>query len=274
MPGVVRIGLLQTKWDGNAEAAIAKHERMIDEAASKGCQIVCLHELFSSPFFTLEQDAKWYDLAEPVPGPLITRMQKKAREQNMVLIVPIYEKDVTGIYYNTAVVIDADGAILGKYRKSHIPHDDTGWEKFYFKPGDLGYPVFQTKYAKIGICICYDRYFPEGWRTLGLNGAEIVFNPSQTIVECARFWEVMQPAHALANGYFVATVNRVGVESGWRFAGRSYVCNPRAEIYIGASGEKEELVVADCALAMIKEARHLRTYYHDRRPETYGKLIE
>jgi N-carbamoylputrescine amidase len=201
-------------------------------------------------------------------------MLRKAHEKEAVLIVPLYEKEVTGVYYNTAVVIDADGSVLGKYRKSHIPDDDTGWEKFYFKPGNLGYPVFNTRYAKVGICICYDRYFPEGWRTLGLNGAEIVFNPSQTIVECAGFWEVMQPAHALSNGYFVATVNRVGVENEWQFAGRSYVCNPRAEIFVRGSEDREDLVVADIDLGMIKKARHLRAYYRDRRQETYGRLVE
>jgi N-carbamoylputrescine amidase len=173
------------------EAMIAKHLPMIEEAAKKRVQLLCLQEIFYGPYFPAEQDEKWYALAETIPGPTTTLMQEICRRHGMAMIVPIYEKEMTGVYYNTAVVIDADGTILGKYRKNHIPQLRCFWEKFYFKPGNLGYPVFRTRFATIGVYICYDRHFPEGARLLGLNGAEIVFNPSATIAGLSKYlWEL------------------------------------------------------------------------------------
>jgi len=278
VPRIVKVGLVQAKWEGNMEAMIHKHEKMIDEAAAKGTQILCLQELFHLPYFPAEQDAKWYEYAETIPGPLTNRMGKEAKKHNMVLIVPMYEKEMTGVYYNTCAIIDADGRLLGKYRKNHIPHLPDFWEKFYFKPGNLGYPVFDTAYGKVGTYICYERHFPEGARILGLNGAEIVFNPSATIASLSKhLWELDQPALAVANGYFVATINRVGIEAPWntgRFYGSSYICNPKGEIIAKGSENKDETIIADVDLDMIKEVRQLWQFYRDRRPETYNKLVE
>jgi N-carbamoylputrescine amidase len=196
----------------------------------------------------------------------------------MVIVVPIYEEEMTGVYYNTAAVIDADGSYLGKYRKHHIPQVDPGfWEKFYFKPGNLGYPVFQTRYGKIGVYICYDRHFPEGARILGLNGAEIVFNPSATVAGLSEYlWELEQPAHAVANGYFVGAINRVGTEAPWNigeFYGKSYFCTPRGQIIAQGSRDKSELIVADLDLDMIQEVRSVWQFFRDRRPETYQQIV-
>jgi len=277
MSRIVKVGLIQAKWEGEVEAMIQKHEKMIDEAADKGVQILCLQELFHLPYFPAEQDAKWYEFAEPIPGPLTNRMQKKAKEHGMVLIVPMYEKEMAGVYYNTSVVFDADGKMLGKYRKNHIPHVSGFWEKFYFKPGNLGYPVFATSYAKIGVYTCYDRHIPEGARILGLNGAEIVFNPSATTKGLSfHLWELEQPAHAVANGYFIAPINRVGVEE-WnpgKYYGSSYICDPRGKIIVKGSEDEDEVVISDVDLEMIKEVRNLWQFYRDRRPETYHKLEE
>jgi N-carbamoylputrescine amidase len=219
-------------------------------------------------------------MVEKIPdGPTVTLMQQYAKKYQMVIIVPIYEEEMTGIYYNTAAVIDADGKFLGKYRKHHIPQVDPGfWEKFYFKPGNLGYPVFKTRYADIGVYICYDRHFPEGARILGLHGAEIVFNPSATVAGLSEYlWELEQPAHAVANGYFVGAINRVGTEAPWNigeFYGKSYFCNPRGKIIAQASRDKTELVVADLDLDMIKEVRSVWQFYRDRRPESYKDIVE
>jgi len=275
---IVKVGLIQARWEGDVEKTILKHERMIDVAAEKGVQILCLQELFFGPYFPAEQNLEWCKFAEPIPGPLTKRMQKKSKEHGMVLIVPMYEQEMPGVCYNTAVVFDADGKMLGKYRKIHIPQLEGFWEKFYFKPGNLGYPVFDTKYARIGVYICYDRHFPEGARILGLNGAEIVFNPSATSKGLsAHLWELEQPAHAVANGYYIAAINRVGVEGPWntgKFYGNSYICNPRGKIIAKGSEDKDEIVVAGVDLDMIHEARTLWQFYRDRRPETYKKLIE
>ena len=195
----------------------------------------------------------------------------------MVLIVPVYEVEMTGVYYNTAAVIDADGRYLGKYRKHHIPHCHPGfWEKFYFTPGNSGYPVFPTRYARVGVYICYDRHFPEGARVLGLNGAEIVYNPSATVSGLSEYlWELEQPAHAVANAYFVAAINRVGTEHPWKigeFYGKSYFCNPRGKIIAQASRNKDELLLADLDLDEIQRVRDTWQFYRDRRPESYGEI--
>ncbi|HHN77839.1 MAG TPA: acyltransferase [Phycisphaerales bacterium] len=262
------------------QAMIEKHLPMIAEAADRGARVCCLQEIFSGPYFCAEQDTKWYQTAEPIPdGPTTKLMQDLARKHKMVLVVPIYERAMTGVYYNTAAVIDETGEYLGKYRKHHIPHCHPGfWEKFYFTPGDLGYPVFQTRFGRIGVYICYDRHFPEGARELGLGGAEIVFNPSATVAGLSEYlWKLEQPAHAVANQYFVGAINRVGHEKPWdigEFYGQSYFCDPRGQIIEQASRDKEEVVVADLDLDMIEEVRNVWQFYRDRRPESYTHIAD
>ncbi len=260
------------------DAALARHIELIEEAGKRGVQILCLQEIFNGPYFCPSQDARWYEAAEPVPGPTTEKLAEYAKKYQMVIVVPIYERAMAGVYYNTAAVLDADGTYLGKYRKNHIPQVAGFWEKFFFKPGNLGYPVFETRYARVGVYICYDRHFPEGARLLGLNGAEIVFNPSATVEGLSMYlWKLEQPAHAVANGYFVGAINRVGWEPPWnigRFYGTSYFCDPRGKILAEASTDKDEVVVAEFDLDMIAEVRNTWQFYRDRRPETYGALTE
>jgi beta-ureidopropionase len=257
---------------------IDKHVTLIEEAAAKGVKILCLQEIFYGPYFCCEQDTKWYRMTEQIPdGPTTKLMQELAKKHQMVIVVPIYEEDLPGVYYNTASVIDADGSYLGKYRKNHIPHTKPGfWEKFYFKPGNLGYPVFETQYAKVGVYICYDRHFPEGARALGLNGAEIVFNPSATVAGKSEYlWKLEQPAHAVANGYFIGAINRVGTEEPWNFGqfyGQSYFCDPRGKMLAVGSRTDDEIVVAELDLDEIREVRDGWQFYRDRRPDSYGVL--
>lgn len=294
MSNVVKCGLIQTKnavvspkggtdkkeIEKIKDAMLKKHLEFTEKAAAKGVKILCYQEIFNGPYFCAEQEKCWYDSAEPIPdGPTVKKMQEVAKKHQMVLIVPIYEIEQTGVYYNSAAVIDADGTYLGKYRKNHIPHVAPGfWEKFYFRPGNLGYPVFHTRYATIGVYICYDRHFPEGARALGLNGAQIVFNPSATVAGLSEYlWKLEQPAHAAANGYFVGAINRVGTEEPWsigEFYGTSYFCNPRGQIIAEASRDQEELVVADLDLDEIKNVRDTWQFFRDRRPETYDELVK
>ncbi len=262
------------------QANIEKHIELIKEAADRGAQVCCLQELFYGPYFPAEQDTRWYDLAEPIPdGPTIKLMRELAKQHGMVLIVPIFEQEMPGVLYNTAAVIDDEGNYLGKYRKHHIPHLYPGfWEKFYFKPGNSGYPVFNTRFGKIGVYICYDRHFPEGARELGLNGAEIVFNPSATVAGLSEYlWKIEQPAHAVANQYYVGAINRVGTETPWNigeFYGNSYFCDPRGQFVAQGSRDKTEVVVADLDLDLIQEVRNVWQFYRDRRPETYTRTTE
>ena len=263
-----------------ADAALEKHIGLIEEAAGKGVQILCLQEIFNGPYFCPSQDPKWCDQAELIPdGPTTQKMMEVAKKHQMVLVVPIYERTkVAGVYYNSAAVIDADGSYLGTYRKNHIPHTNQFWEKFFFKPGNLGYPVFETRYAKIGVYICYDRHFPEGARLLGLNGAEIVFNPSATVAGLSEYlWKIEQPAHAVANGYFLGAINRVGTEAPWNigeFYGQSYFVDPRGQFIAEGSRDRDEIIVAEMDLDMIEEVRRTWQFYRDRRPETYGDMTE
>jgi N-carbamoylputrescine amidase len=288
MPQLLRAGLVQCSLSERSDrpievikkSMIDKHLAFIEEAGKKSVQILCLQEIFYGPYFCAEQETRWYASVERIPdGPTIRLMQECARKHQMVMIIPIYEEEMTGVYYNTAAVIDADGSYLGKYRKNHIPQVAPGfWEKFYFKPGNLGYPVFKTRYAKVGVYICYDRHFPEGARILGLNGAEIVFNPSATVAGLSEYlWELEQPAHAVANGYFVGAINRVGIEAPWKigeFYGKSYFCDPRGKIIAQGSRDKSELVVADLDLDMIQEVRSTWQFFRDRRPESYKPIAE
>ena len=288
MSRIVRCGLIQAHNPlgpdhGMAKikkAMIDKHLKLIEQAAKEKVQVLCLQELFYGPYFCAEQNQKWYEMTERVPdGPTTKLMQKLAAKHKMVMIVPVYEEEMTGLYFNTAAVIDSDGTYLGKYRKHHIPQVAPGfWEKFYFTPGDTGYPVFQTRYARIGVYICYDRHFPEGARILGLNGAEIVFNPSATVAGLSEYlWELEQPAHAVANGYFVGAINRVGREQPWNigeFYGQSYFCSPRGKFLAEGSRDKDEVVIADLNLDEIQEVRNVWQFFRDRRPESYGELVK
>ncbi len=288
MPRTVRCALIQASnaaapdlpLEEVKQAMIEKHIGLIWKAAEAGARIVCLQEIFYGPYFCAEQQTRWYDFTEPVPeGPTIRRMQDLARSHKMALIVPVYEREQEGVYYNTAAVLSPEGAYLGKYRKTHIPHVAPGfWEKFYFRPGNLGYPVFDLGFAKIGVYICYDRHFPEGARALGLNGAEIVFNPSATVAGLSEYlWKLEQPAHAVANGYFVGAINRVGVEPPWNigeFYGSSYFCNPRGQIIAQACRDKDEVLTADLDLDQIAEVRKTWQFFRDRRPDMYESLVK
>jgi len=288
MPRIIRCSLIQASnaappeasLEATKQAMIEKHLGLIRQAAEAGAQIVCLQEIFYGPYFCAEQTTKWYDFTEPVPdGPTVRLMQEEARRHHLALIIPIYELEQEGVYYNTAAVISNDGTYLGKYRKTHIPHVAPGfWEKFYFRPGNLGFPVFDLGFAKIGVYICYDRHFPEGARALGLNGAEIVFNPSATVAGLSEYlWKLEQPAHAVANGYFIAAINRVGTEAPWNigeFYGSSYFCDPRGRIIAQASRDHDEVLTANLDLEMISEVRKTWQFYRDRRPEMYDALVK
>ncbi len=276
----VRAAITQTTWTGDKESMLDKHEGFARQAAADGAQIVCFQELFYGPYFGITEDKKYYDYAEPVDGPIVTRFAALAKELGIVLILPIYEEDQPGVYYNTAVVVDADGSVLGTYRKHHIPHLEKFYEKFYFRPGNLGYPVFDTAVGKVGVYICYDRHFPEGWRELGLAGAEIVFNPNATKPGLSnRLWDLEQATAAAANGYFVAAPNRVGREDNEygdeavTFYGTSQFIDPRGN-FVGdrASGEVEEVLIRDLDLSLIREVRNDWQFYRDRRPDSYTTI--
>ena len=259
-------------------AMFEKHIPLIEEAGKNGVQILCLQEIFDGPYFCPSQDAKWCDIAETVPGPTVETLSKIAAKYQMAMVIPLYERAMAGVYYNTAAVVDADGTYLGKYRKNHIPQTNGFWEKFFFKPGNLGYPTFQTRYAKIGVYICYDRHFPEGARLLGLNGAEIVYNPSATVAGLSEYlWKLEQPAHAVANGYFVGAINRVGTEAPWNigeFYGQSYFCDPRGQFVAMGSRDQDELITAELDLDLIEEVRRTWQFYRDRRPDSYEDMVK
>jgi len=287
MSRTIKAGLIQAHNVASADAPIdeikkaniANQMKLVEDAARQGVQMLCFQEIFTTPYFCAEQQTRWYDAVEAIPDGATTRlMQDVAKQHGMVLIVPIYEEEQTGIYYNSAAVIDADGKYLGKYRKTHIPHVAPGfWEKFYFRPGNLGYPCFDTAFARIGVYICYDRHFPEGARCLGLNGAEIIFNPSATVAGLSEYlWKLEQPAHAVANGYFVGAINRVGTEAPWNigeFYGQSYFCDPRGQIIAEGSRDQDELVVADLDMDKIREVRNTWQFFRDRRPDLYGPIV-
>jgi N-carbamoylputrescine amidase len=261
------------------EAMIEAHLPLIEKAGKQGVQVLCFQEVFTQPYFCPSQDAKWYAAAEPIPdGPTTRLMQDLAKKHRMVIVVPIYEEEMTGVYYNAAAVIDADGTYLGKYRKTHIPHVAGFWEKFFFKPGASNWPVFQTAYCKLGVYICYDRHFPEGWRALALRGAEYIVNPSATVAGLSEYlWKLEQPASAVANGVFIGAINRVGTEGPWNigeFYGQSYFVNPRGQIEAIASRDKDELLVHEMDFDMVRKVRDTWQFFRDRRPETYGPLTD
>jgi beta-ureidopropionase len=284
----VKCGLIQCSNPINDEsrsvaeiqsAMFDKHLPFIHDAGKRGVKILGLQEIFNGPYFCPGQDKRWYDAAESMPGPTMEKLQPIARQYGMAMIVPLYEREQAGVYYNSAAVLDHDGSYLGKYRKNHIPQTSGFWEKYFFKPGNLGYPVFElSSGVKVGVYICYDRHFPEGARLLGLHGAEIVFNPSATVAGLSQYlWKLEQPAHAVANGYYVAASNRVGTEAPWnigKFYGTSYFVNPRGQFVAEASEDGDELVVAELDLDMIEEVRRTWQFYRDRRPDSYGDMVE
>jgi N-carbamoylputrescine amidase len=277
MSRIVKGALIQATLSESATAPIEKikqsmidkHVALIAQAADKGAQIVCLQELFYGPYFPAEQDIRWYSLVERVPdGPTVKLMCDLAKKHDIVLIVPMYEEEMTGVYYNTCAVIDAGG-----------DHCEPGfWEKFYFRPGNLGYPVFDTRVGRVGVYICYDRHFPEGWRALGLNGAEIVFNPSATVAGLSEYlWGLEQTAAAANNIYFVGAINRPGWEEPWRigeFYGGSYFADPRGQKIAEGKRVDDDIVVADMDFDLIREVRNVWQFYRDRRPETYDNLVQ
>ena len=271
---VVTAALVQSEWTGDTESMVDKNIAYARQAAEQGAQVLCFQEIFNSPYFCNVQDSDNYSYAESIPdGPTVQRMMALAKETKMVLVVPIYEIVDEGTFFNAAAVIDADGAFLGRYRKTHIPQVKGFWEKFYFRPGNLGYPVFDTAAGRIGVYICYDRHFPEGWRVLGLKGARIVFNPSATTRGHSKhLWQLEQPAAAVANEYFVGAINRVGAEglTDTDYYGSSYFVNPRGEI-VGepASDTEDEVVVRQLDLGLVEEVRRYWAFYRDRRPEVY-----
>ncbi|GAA1614998.1 apolipoprotein acyltransferase [Kribbella sancticallisti] len=279
MAEVVRAALVQTNWTGDQESMIKAHEEYARQAAAQGAKVICFQELFYGPYFCQLQDPKFYEYAESVPGPTVERFQALAKELGMVMVLPVYEQEQPGVLYNTAAVIDADGKYLGKYRKNHIPQVKGFWEKFYFRPGNLGYPVFDTAVGRIGVYICYDRHFPEGWRALGLNGAKIVFNPSATHRGLSSYlWKLEQPASAVANEYFIGAINRVGIESDYGendFYGTSYFVDPEGK-FVGDVGHDydPELIVRDLDLGLLDQVRDRWQFYRDRRPDAYEDLTK
>jgi N-carbamoylputrescine amidase len=258
---------------------IKAHEEYARQAAAQGVQVICFQELFYGPYFCQKQDAEYYEYAESVPGPTTERFAALAQELGMVMVLPVYEQEQPGVLYNTAAVIDADGTYLGKYRKNHIPQVKGFWEKFYFRPGNLGYPIFDTAVGRIGVYICYDRHFPEGWRALGLAGAKIVFNPSATSRGLSAYlWQLEQPASAVANEYFIGAINRVGIESEFGdndFYGTSYFVDPEGK-FVGEVGHDHdpELIVRDLDLNLLDTVRDRWQFYRDRRPDAYGDLTK
>jgi beta-ureidopropionase len=278
MTNVVRAALVQSKWTGDKASMIESNITMAKEAAAAGAKVLCFQELFYGPYFCQVQDREYYSYTEAIPDGETTQvMRELAAATGMVLIVPMYEVEQIGLYYNTAAVIDADGTYLGKYRKHHLPQLPGFWEKFYFRNGNLGWPIFDTAVGKIGVYICYDRHFPEGWRALGLAGAQIVFNPSATSRGLSsHLWKLEQTASAVANGYFVGAVNRVGIEplGDDDFYGTSYFADPRGVIIGGpASDSDEEVLIRDLDLDLITEVRETWQFYRDRRPDAYGPLV-
>lgn len=277
MSEIVRAAIVQSAWTGDKASMLEHNLDLARQAASAGAQVLCFQELFYGPYFCQVQEAEFFSYAEPIPGPTSEAVGALAAATGMVVIAPIYEEEQPGVLYNTAVVFDADGRYLGKYRKNHIPQVRGFWEKFYFRPGNLGYPVFHTAVGPIGVYICYDRHFPEGWRALGLAGARIVFNPSATSRGLSSYlWNLEQPAAAVANEFFVGAINRVGIEplGDNDFYGGSYFVDPRGRL-VGeaASDVKDEVVLRDLDMSVLEEVRKTWAFYRDRRPDAYGPLV-
>lgn len=282
----MKAGLIQMSLKGDTsespdslrEQMLDAHEPLIRKAGSEGVQVLCMQEIFNQPYFCAVTDDKWFGAAEAIPdGPTVQRLAPLAAAYNMVIVAPIYELDGAR-YYNTAAVIDADGTYLGKYRKNHIPNLPQGRETYYFAPSEMGYPVFETKHCKLGVYICYDRHFPEGWRALALGGAEYVVNPSATPADLSRYiWRLEQPAAAVANSFFIGAINRVGWEAPWnsgQFYGSSYFVSPKGEILAEASEDADELITAELNLDEVREVREKWRFFEARQPKSYAPLME
>jgi len=279
----IKLGLVQMSCGKDPTANLTKAVERIEAAASRGAQVVCLQELFRSQYFCQTEDQRHFQWAETIPGPSTEAFSEVARRKEIVVVASLFERRAAGVYHNTAVVIDADGSLAGKYRKMHIPDDPLYYEKFYFTPGDLGFPSFQTRYAKIAALVCWDQWFPEGARLAALSGAQVIFYPTaigwipnepRAVAQAQReAWELIQRSHAVANGIFVAAVNRVGREGKIQFWGRSFVAGPFGEIVARASGEREEIVIARCDLAKIEATRQSWPFLRDRRIDSYGLLL-
>jgi len=283
---MVRIGLIQTSCAPAPSANLKKTLAAAERAASQGAQIVCTQELFRSQYFCQSEDYRYFELAEPVPGPTTQAFQKLAKRRRVVVIASIFEKRAPGVYHNSAAVIDADGSLLGLYRKMHIPDDPLFYEKFYFTPGDLGFRSWQTRYAKIGVLICWDQWYPEAARLTALQGAEILFyptaigwHPSEKARHGARqhdAWETVQRGHAIANGCYLAVPNRVGheklSEDGIEFWGQSFIAGTSGEIIARATAEKEDVLVADVDLSQVNTTRTHWPFLRDRRIDAYQGL--
>ena len=282
-----RVGLVQMACSRDPSENLAKAEWRVREAAGKGAQIICLQELFRSQYFCREESARLFDLAEPVPGPSTEALARLARELNVVVIGPVFEKRAPGVYHNTAAVIDANGALLGLYRKMHIPDDPLYFEKFYFTPGDLGFRNFDTRYGRISTLICWDQWYPEAARLAALGGADILFYPTaigwhpseKTQFGAAQHdaWRTIQRSHAIANGIFVAAVNRVGFEGppdhGLEFWGGSFVADPFGQVLAEASHDREETLVVECDRRRIDEVRRNWPFLRDRRIDAYSGIL-
>lgn len=271
----MRAALIQMKASMRRAENYDRAEEMLREAARDGVKVACLQECFATWFFPQRIDPEAQDLAEPIDGPTVTRMRRLAKSLGLILVVPFYERVMAGELYNAAAVVDSNGAVMGVYRKHHLPMSSHFHEKFYFRPGNSGFPVFDTPEGRIGVMICYDRHFPEVARMLGLNGAEVVFVPTATTTRgySRSVWEVELRAHAIANGYFVGGVNRVGVEFESAYYGASLFIDPIGEV-ICQAGKTDEVLVADLDLARIDEVRKVWPFYRDRRPDAVGGLVE
>jgi len=279
----VSVGLVQMSCGHQKEANIKKSVRLVRAAAAKGAQIICLQELFLSRYFCWEENYDYYNLAEAVPGPSTMAMQDLAAELSVVIVASLFEKRALGIYHNTVAVIDADGKYLGKYRKHHIPDDPGYYEKFYFSPGDGGYKVFKTKYGCIGTLICWDQWYPEAARIVALKGAEIIFYPTaigwartqdaETNRQQYQAWQTIQRGHAVANGVYVVSVNRIGREGAMDFWGGSFISSPFGDLLFQASYDKEEVHVQELNLGLIDEIRVHWPFLRDRRIDSYKPLM-
>jgi N-carbamoylputrescine amidase len=282
------VGLIQMSCSPDPRENFAKAEARIQEAAKRGAQIICLQELFRSQYFCREENAELFELAEAIPGPSTEALSKLARSLNVAIVGSLFERRAPGIYHNTAAIIDAGGSLLGKYRKMHIPDDPLYYEKFYFTPGDLGFPNFDTRFARIGVLVCWDQWYPEGARLASLGGANILFYPTAIgwhPAEKKEFgaaqldaWRTIQRSHAIANGVFVAAVNRVGFEgtseSGLEFWGHSFVCDPFGQVLAEASADKEEILLVECDPARSEEVRRNWPFLRDRRIDAYSPILE
>ena len=277
----IKVALIQMSCGIDIQENIQKAAKLVNEAADNSANIVCLQELYTSQYFPQTINVKHYDLACSLPNESIEVMQKIAADRKLTIIVPVYECARPGINFNTAVIVDTDGSITGKFRKVHIPDGPQYLEKYYFTPGDLGYPVFKTTHATIGVGICWDEWFPEVARILGMKGAEIIFFPSaigsepdQPEYSSQAAWETVIKSHGIANGLFVAAVNRVGQEDEMNFYGGSFISNPYGDILARGDNESDQVVAAELDLKQIREFRDLFHFFRDRRPETYRELLK